>query len=273
MIEIMDLTHGTRIFGNRLREISRNESGDQAVIRIHSNSSRLRVSNNIIQSTTAYDNDLYATWIDATGSVESRLANNTIYNIDRGLLLEDHGAANQFGIYNNILDVNDLYFESIGNQGTFNLSHNLYFSAPVAYSGMPYYEEEGRQVGPVDFENAESGDFRLKISSEKAVGNGLSLTPPVLVDFGGNSRSVMLPDIGALELEHKSTWLGSHDQNWHDPLNWDPVAVPGTVSNIVITTSPVEPAISIGDAHAGGVLLKTGAHLIISGDKQLIIGN
>jgi hypothetical protein len=201
------------------------------------------------------------------------MVHNTEFNLDNGLMLENYGDIMEFGIFNNLFQVNDDYIASQGNPGTFNLSNNLYFSDPVPNYGMPYFNESGRQIGDVDFVNAPGGDFRLLISSDKAICSGILLSPALLVDIHGVERVSALPDVGACELENKVLWLGAGDQDWHNPLNWSDNSIPDAISNVVINETANSPLIINGDAFTGGILLKAGSHLQVAGDHHLITNN
>ena len=272
-IEVHSFADGTRINGNILKDIGKNSGGTNSCIRIHAFSSEIRISNNIIYNSVTEDDDVFAFRIDGTEHQNSRMVHNTVFNLDNGLMLENYGDIMEFGIFNNLFQVNDDYIASQGNPGTFNLSNNLYFSDPVPNYGMPYFNESGRQIGDVDFVNAPGGDFRLLISSDKAICSGILLSPTLLVDIHGVERVSALPDVGACELENKVLWLGAGDQDWHNPLNWSDNSIPDAISNVVINETANSPLIINGDAFTGGILLKAGSHLQISGDHHLITNN
>jgi hypothetical protein len=273
VVEVHAFSNGTRIMGNTICDIGKTYSGSAACIWIHENSSKTRISNNVIYNVVSDDHDIQAFRIDGTGHLDSRLANNTVYNTDNGLLLENYGAPSEFGIFNNIFNINEGYFTSLGTSGTFTLSNNLYFADPAPESWMPYFIEPGRQIGSVEFADAPNGDFHLLINSDKAIANGIMLTPPLYIDINGVERSLTKSDIGACELANKVLWIGTEDIDWHNPLNWDRNEVPAGNSNVVIPESEHNPVIFNGNGITGGILLKPGANLKLSGEKQLITTN
>jgi hypothetical protein len=269
-LDIHSHARNTLIIGNTLKNIGASNTGLNACIMVHGNNSDLEIINNVIYDSISQDNDMYAAWINGSGHENSRFVHNTIYNVDRGILLEDDASQPDFTISNNIIQANDLYFSHSGISGRFYLSHNLYFEDPSPENWMPYFTEPGRQIGPIEFKDLASGNFQLTVNSEKAICNGMLLVPPVLLDMTGISRDDQNPDIGAFELENKLIWLGVEDQDWHNPVNWNNNLVPKSISNVVIPETSTYPVISEDNGYSGGVLLKPGGHLRISAGRQLI---
>lgn len=272
-VEVHSHAHGTRINGNIIKNIGKIAEGTNACVRIHGYLNNIRISNNILYNSVAGDDNFYGFWIDGSDHQGSRLIHNTVFNLEKCFLLENYTDSSEFGIYNNLIQVNETYFNSMGTTGTFDLSNNLYFSDPVPDPGMPYFFEPGRQVGSVDFADAGSGDFRLTIRSEKAICNGIALSPALGIDINGVERVTSLPDIGACELENKLLWLGTDNIDWHNPMNWLGNSIPGENSNVVIQDAENDPIIYNGNAIAGGILIKPGAHLKINQDKTLETAN
>ncbi len=68
------------------------------------------------------------------------------------------------------------------------------------------------------------------------------------------------------------TWVGSASSDWHDPANWFPAAVPGTLDEVLIGTATNPPIISapatIGNLIVtfGGTLTLTNTILTVNGD-------
>lgn len=129
------------------------------------------------------------------------MAHNTIYQMSRGLLLQystpgGNGADNGTTIANNL-------FASIGGtlleewswngaaEGTFDLHHNIFSSAP------PIYPTPGAFIGAPTFVQPGAGDFRLAEGS-LGIDLGATLTPPILRDLALAPRDAW-PDVGAFE--------------------------------------------------------------------------
>jgi subtilisin-like proprotein convertase family protein len=259
----------TIVNGNIFKNIGKTGEGTYALIMVHDHISELDIFNNLLYDSLAVDNDLYAFRIDGTGHDSSRIVHNTIYNIDRGFLLEDYATEPAFVIINNIIHINDLYFTHFGSPGRFGFSHNLYPADPAPQPWMPYFNEEGRQIGEVAFNNPSAGDFHLASGDDLAICNGLNLPSPFLYDASLNKRYTELPDIGAFELEHKIVWTGLTDQNWSTPANWSLNALPGSISNVVIQPASFSPYVDIDHIMINGILLKPGSSLTIPQNNTL----
>jgi hypothetical protein len=269
-IEVHSFADGTRINGNTIKDIGKNCEGTNACIRIHGSSEMVRISNNIIYNSVSEEDEVYAFRIDGTNHQASRIIHNTVFNLDNGLMLEDYGDIMDFGIFNNLFQVNDEYFTCQGNSGTFSLSNNLYFTDPVPDPWMPYFSEPGRQVGNIDFVNAAGGDFRLMISSEKAICSGTLLSPSVDIDIKGVVRTATLPDIGACELDGKRIWTGIDGSIWSSSENWLNGDIPDVNSYGIILPSPFDPIVS-NDITIRGLLLKQGSALQVNSPQVNII--
>jgi subtilisin-like proprotein convertase family protein len=255
--------------GNIFQNIGKTGEGTFALIMLHEQISDLNIFNNLLFDSLAVDDDLYAFRVDGTGHDSSRIVHNTIYNIDRGFLLEDYGMEPVFDIINNIIHINDLYFAHSGSAGRFGLSHNLYPADPAPQPWMPYFVEDGRQIGEVAFKNPSEGDFHLMIADGIAICNGISLAPPVLYDAGLFERDTELPDIGAFELENKIVWTGLTSQNWSTPGNWSLNTLPVYLSNVIIQPATFSPHVDIEHVLINGIILKPGSSLTVPQNKIL----
>ena len=71
------------------------------------------------------------------------------------------------------------------------------------------------------------------------------------------------------------TWNGAADQDWHNASNWDDGlggnGVPGSLTNVFITTAGFNPVISNNDADAGNVTINPGAVLTINTNRSLTV--
>ncbi len=268
-VEVHSHANGTRISGNFLKNIGYPDVGYAVYMKIHGQSDSMELSNNVFFSSFENPDNAYALWIDGTGHSGSRFQNNTVFNVNKGLLLEDHENAGGFGILNNIFKVVDDYFVHLGFSGNFLLAHNLYFTNPETWGGSPYPDEDGRVIGHVPFRDTTSGDFGLIISSELAICNGIQTNPAVSFDFEGKQRSPFMPDIGAYELPSKAVWLGLSSHEWDNQQNWIGNKTPEPCSNVVILPSGLSPFI-LSTVELKGVILKPGSSLIISeGDLNI----
>jgi hypothetical protein len=269
-VEIGTAADLTVLNGNIFKDIGRSNPGVHSIIRIHEQIDSMLICNNIIYDSIPVDNDLYAFTIDATNHINSLILNNTIYNLDNGFILEDNGASSpEFGIHNNIIHINSDYFLNEGIADRYQLSHNYYNEDPAPLPGMPYYAETGRQIGPLEFVDPATGNFRPTINNDLILCNGLGLAVPVIPDPDLNLRDNDLPDIGAYELENKIVWTGQADPKWSTPGNWNKGYLPLPFSNAIILPSPYLPVLDL-DVEIKALLLKNGTTLLIPDGMTLM---
>jgi hypothetical protein len=269
-IEIHPGAHHSLVFGNSCRNITSDGAEQYSLFRLHEGNHLVEFFNNTLSDTLAGDG-MYAFWLNGSGSVSCRVVHNTIFQVEKAFLLEDNTTIADFKIQNNIVNATDEYFTSLGNEGRFHISYNLYFSDPAPDPGMAYHYEEGRQVGVVEFEDPEGGNFNLGIDSGPAICNGVSLLPVVYIDPDRELRHPDSPDIGAYELENKVIWEGAVSDEWHDPTNWAPQNLPTESNNVVIGNGDHNPRLFMGTNYINGIYLKNGVNLNIQAPATLII--
>jgi subtilisin-like proprotein convertase family protein len=270
-IEIHSNAENTIVAGNFLRNIGAdNPDAINACILIEGDNRNVEVFNNIISDSVSSGNNVYAVRINGTGHEGSRFIHNTIYNTGRGMLLEDYSTTPEFTVANNIFMVNGPCIVSLGNSGRFDLEGNLYFTDPTPVRTMPYYNEPGRQVGPVEFSDAPQADYHLTINSHRAVCNSSLLDNPIYCDQSGTPRDADAPDIGAFELMYKKVWIGSSDTQWSNPANWNENGLPMEYSNVIIQPEVFSPVLN-ANYQIRGLLVKPGASLNIGANGSLNI--
>ena len=272
-VEIFPGAHYTLFFGNYLRNIGSNGAGTHSLIRLHEGNEKVELFNNILSDSVPLADEVYAFRLDGSETDSCRVVHNTIYQITNGFLLEDFSTNTDFQIKNNIIHVIGNYFTHSGYEGRFVLGHNLYPTNPTPAPGMPYYEEEGRQIGHVEFVDPDAGDFHLMISSDPALCSGDKLTPVVYIDPDRELRYSDAPDIGAYELEDKIVWEGNVSQDWGEAGNWDPPAVPGQGNNVIIEATASFPRVTTGTHRVKGIFLMDGAYLQIMAPAILILNS
>jgi hypothetical protein len=269
--EIHPHANQTKITANHFRNIGLLNPGVNAVISLNGNNINTEIFNNILSDSIPGNDDLYAFNLDGSNTDSCRVVHNTIYNIDRGFLMQDYSTLPDIDIQNNIVYISDEYFINMGVPGRFNLSHNLYLNDPTPDSSMAYFGETGRQIGVVEFEDPGAGDFRLLVESDPVLCAGTELFPAVALDPDRNLRFADAPDMGAYELNDKYVWEGTIDNNWYDGQNWSTDYVPGSNANIVIDAAVNMPVISYGTVICRGIFLMEGASLKVTGSGLLRI--
>jgi subtilisin-like proprotein convertase family protein len=261
----------TLIYRNSIKDIVNSSQGINAMIMISGENQDVEVINNLLFKSWLTDDDLYAFRIDGSGHSGSRVVHNTVYGLDRGLLLEDYGSTIDFKIQNNIIQTTEARIWSQGTAGRFTESFNLYSADPTPEAGMPYFGDTGRQIGDPVFSDLSSGDFELTVLSEKAICNAIPLDPPVITGYNLALRYPEAPDIGAFELENKNVWKGGVDKNWQNPANWGKVNLPDSTTNVIIPIVTHQPAIYSGSAACKGLLVEPGSNLELKSPALLNI--
>lgn len=272
-LEIQPGANYTLVSCNRFRNIHLASPGLHSVIRTGSDTYKIDIFNNILSDSLSGNDGLYSFWIDCSGTDSCRVVHNTIYQVSHGFMLEDHTTISDFDIQNNIIEIPGEYFTHVGTPGRYHIAYNLYATNPVPDPGMPYFDEEGRQVGTVAFKDVQNGDFNLVVNSDKAICNGAPVSPMVQVDPERNFRYLEAPDIGAYELDDKKVWLGTVSSSWTDERNWSGNSLPDSTSNIVILESPHDPVLPSGWFTVGGILVEEGTTLRITAGSGIILQN
>jgi len=192
----LDIVHNasyTLAYGNIFRNITKpSGSSYYYIIGINDNATNNYIYNNLIYNESLYTGNLFGMSIKSTNLSNSYVAHNTIYNLPRGLLLDDD-SNNSIIIANNIIHCNTPLVN--WTSGNLTLSHNLYSSNPSSYGSEP-----GRLVGNPHFNDISNFDFGLSDESILAIDASVSLNPPVLFDILRQERDTN-PDRGAFEFQ------------------------------------------------------------------------
>ncbi|MBD3374016.1 hypothetical protein GF406_03185, partial [candidate division KSB1 bacterium] len=208
-LDIRNDKTGTLVYDNTFKDITTTGSTYNGVVTVHSDNQDLAIWNNIFYNTSAHSDKLYAVRIEGDNHAGTLIAHNSIYNLHRGILLEDYGGSLDVSVMNNIWQTNDTEISEWGSTGRFTFSHNLYAGNPWTYESEP-----GRQIGSANWTEPDNGDFTLTAYSTLAIDQG-DAGSGIDWDASGQKRNDGRPDIGCDESAVAATtrWFVATDGN------------------------------------------------------------
>lgn len=120
------------------------------------------------------------------------------------------------------------------------------------------------------FFDSSNNDFSLEITSP-AINSGSDVVNAETKDLTGNTRKTGIIDIGTYEYENITEWLGTTDSNWNDSNNWGNGIPSATISALFKSGITNQPNVTITDALAKDIVIKSGATLSVHADKSLTV--
>jgi hypothetical protein len=278
VIDIWNNTTATVVDGNFIKDATDALTGTNAFIYLHSSGTNNRVFNNVLLMSSANNDDIYAFRLNAAGHTGTRVAFNTVYNIDKGVLFEDSGTpVPDFFFKDNILyQINDFYFTHVGTTNRFSVGYNCYGITPTQSGGSLYWPDATSKTGDPLFLNpsffGSPYGFTVKTGSPCLAG-GTPITS-LTQDLRFLTRNASTPTIGAFENVLTNTnWTGSYSTDWHDYRNWNPEIVPTNLLQAVIPNRSNDPVITNSNANCKGLDLQSGAQVRVSPFHTLTINN
>lgn len=204
-IDIRNGAHHALIYNNVIKDvIGTGTSGTKYLLNLYHETQNVRIFNNLINLTNAVSDGVYAVNIRGDNTSGNYFVHNTIYNTNRGILVQNYGTGVNVTIANNIFNAinNSLIVEWTNNaqqEGKFTFQNNLFNANPNSY----WYPVTSNFIGNANFANAANGDFHLTSSSTKAINKGASLSFPSI------DRDLVLRD-GTADWGHTNTCLRQH---------------------------------------------------------------
>lgn len=278
VIDIWNNTSATVVACNYIRDVTDALSGTNAFIYLRKTGTNNRVFNNVLLMSSAANDDVYAFRLNAEAHSGARVVFNTVYNVDKGVLFEDGGAATpDFFFKNNILyQINDTCFTHVGTTNRFSVQYNCYGTIPSQSGGSFYFPDVTSKIGDPQFLAptffSSPYGFSLKTGSN-CLGGGTTVSP-VTQDYRYQTRNVTTPSIGAFENVLTSTsWTGKYTTDWHDYRNWNPEIVPTSLINAVIPNRTNDPVITNSNANSKGIDIQSGALIRVNSGRTLTVNN
>lgn len=240
VIDVRTDHDGVMIYNNTIKDIhSLDTIPYQAVFRTYS-SKNLEIFNNVVYNSNLDSSNTIIGWFAKAGiGTTADFYNNTLHNLDQGLLIEVSGG--DYRMYNNIFSgVGSQYVTVYDDTGDFDIKNNLFTSTPN-WTPTGNIIESGRIVSAnVNFANTAAGDFRISNGSAATDVADTSLYSKY--DFKLTQR-VHPPDIGAFEHESSLSSFSLH-QSVAPVTNQDSSNVKTSQNN----SNPVEDTLKSIDA-------------------------
>jgi hypothetical protein len=183
------------IYNNIWKNVKSNGDNQRSLIKTYPDIQGLEIFNNIFYNDSTDTSETTAFYMESGGIADISFYNNTIHNIDNGLLVNNSGGT--YRIYNNIFSgVDNSYVTEWDDTGNVELKNNLFTSNPNWTPGGNG-SEVGRIISSnVAFVDELNGDFDLQNTSDAVDAGTADLYSSL--DYGFVARDSN-PDIGAFE--------------------------------------------------------------------------
>lgn len=269
MVSIDSHSDSVLVYANILRNLNGLNTGEHYFNQIGDSISGIKIFNNIIYNESSSPDQDHAFRINGSLHTGSEVCFNTVYQVHKGLILEDYGSALDFSIRNNIFDLNSsTYFTNLGTSGRYTVNNNIYPTISTSY-GLGNIVDDPGFIAPAS--NTING-LRPRYDSP-CLGAGISISGIVL-DYLGGGRDGSSPSIGAFEGPLLNTvWTGENGEDWDDSRNWDVEIVPNQYLNAVIPSGSNQPTISGGDASCRTLEVSAGMEVTITEGSVLTVGD
>lgn len=266
MVSIGSHADSLLVYRNILRNLVSVNAGEHYFIHAGDTVRGLRLFNNLVYNEASNLDQTYAFRINGSLHSGSGAYFNTVYQVHKGLILEDYGTALDFEIKNNILDLNsNTYFTNLGTAGRYTVDHNIFPTLSSSYA-------TGNIIGDPLFISPSSttiNGLRPRYDSP-CLGAGISVTG-IDLDYLGVERGTP-PSIGAFETALVSAvWTGSNGTEWDDSRNWDVGIIPNAYLNAIISPSLNLPTVTSGSAVCRSLDVEPGMQVTVSEGSVLTV--
>ena len=276
-IEIKNDVRRVIAYSNFIKNIDCVDAANiHSIFYLQTNGNNNKVFNNVLVDSAAIPNDVFAFWVNvSTGTYTSGLIGfNTVYKVDNGFKLGSGGAAVNFQIKNNIMNLDPTgpeHFSTSG-AGLYDVSYNCYSTIHLGYGG-----ETGIMILldpqfllPTFYQSP----FAFSLQSGSLCLNSGNPITGITTDLRKKTRSIIMPSRGAFEhVISSANWSGEISTDWHDYRNWDIKLLPLTSYDIIIPDKANDPIISTSHVTVKTLQLNTAAGIRIINSRILTLTN
>ena len=286
----------SNISGNIIYGLSVSSSNSATIDGIKTKGGGAAYSNNIVTLGGNTTTNIYGIYDDGTGT--RNIYFNSVYLNGSPTT----GSSNSSGIYCANSGSRDyrsnIFFNARSNNGATGKHYCIYISGIPTTIDYNDYLATGNNgfLGYYGGDKSTLADWKIATSQD---GHSLNLDPSfasaggtsannyiptqaltaatttgVTTDYGGTTRSLTSPEMGAWEQGNTVTWNSTSSNSWNIAANWNPQVVPTASHNIVVPdgTTDLEVNQSIATpAMCNNLIIQSGAKVVILPGKALTV--